>query len=249
MPDNNLYEPDRLPMPIASQGNYVVIPEQQAVAGDGKASIAQGFGPENSKLLDEGGKAVRRQDLNGLFNRLSQILYWVQSGGQWTYSAEKNYEVNCMVIHDNQFFVCIAANGPDFDSGVQTPSAISSQYWITLSKFGDFITSGSTIDNLQFAVDGLSASFNLTASTQSTITSSAGKGIFSLSTFDVTSSGISTGTYEIKDILQRLINNSHRHSSKSVSGDGSGMTYCSYCSYCSYCCRDCCDDCGDDGMY
>lgn len=247
MPDNNLFEPTKLPMPIAAQGNYVVIPDQQAVAGDGKASIAIGFGPENSKLIDEGGKAVRRQDLNGLFNRLSQMLYWIQSGGQWSYSAEKNYEVNCMVIYDNQFFICKAANGPDFSSGLQTPST-NSAYWVTLSKFGDFITSGSTIDNLQFSIDGLSAAFNLSGSTQGSITPSGGKGYFSLSTFNVNSAGISAGTYQIKDILQRLVNNSHTHSSRSISGDGSA-TYCTYCSYCNYCCHDCCDQCGDDSAY
>lgn len=147
MSDKNLFEPTPLPMPIASEGNYVVIPDDQAVTGDGKASIARGFAPETAKQLDDGGKAVRRQDLNGLFNRLSQILYWVQSGGHFTYKQTVNYAPNCMVIYNNQFYICTAANGPDEASGVKDPSTATA-YWVSLSKFGDFITEGSTIGNL-----------------------------------------------------------------------------------------------------
>lgn len=254
MPDNNLYEPDKLPMPIAANGDYIVIPENQAVAGDGKASISLGFGPENAKIIDDGGKAVRRQDLNGLFNRLSQILYWVQSGGQWTYSTDKNYTTNCMVIHNNQFFVCVADNGPSYTTGLHEPGTNDS-YWKSLSNFGNFVTSGSTVDNIKFAVDGLNASFNLSGSTQGSISPSANRGYFSMSTFSVNSSSISAGTYDIKDILQRLINNSHTHSSRTISSSltdsDKTAAYCSYCSYCSYCCRDCTSncDCGDDTCY
>lgn len=247
MADNYLHEPDPLPMPIAAEGNYVVIPEQQAVAGDGKASIALGFGPENAKTLDDGGKAVRRQDLNGLFNRLSQMLYWVQSGGQWTYKDTVNYDENCMVIYDNQFFICTTANGPDMTSGVQAPAEVS-RFWVPLSKFGNFLVSGSTVSNLTFAVDGLKAQFNLGGSTHGAITPSGGNGYFTLNTFTVNSGTIPAGIYDVKDILQRLINAAHTHSARSVSGNGQNQycTYCSYCGYCRVCCDDCCDDCSDD---
>lgn len=247
MADNYLFEPDPLPMPIAAEGNYVVIPEQQATAGDGKASIALGFGPETSKTLDDGGKAVRRQDLNGLFNRLSQILYWVQSGGQWTYKNTVNYAVNCMVVHDNQFYICTIENGPSMGAGVQAPST-NSNYWTPLSKFGSFIVDRSSVNGLTFSTDGLIASYNLTASTQSAITPSGGNGYFTINTFTVNSGTIPSGTYQVKDILQRLINASHTHSARSVSGNGTNQycSYCSYCDYCRVCCDDCCHDCSDD---
>ena len=246
MSDKNLFEPTPLPMPIASEGNYVVIPDDQAVTGDGKASIARGFAPETAKQLDDGGKAVRRQDLNGLFNRLSQILYWVQSGGHFTYKQTVNYAPNCMVIYNNQFYICTAANGPDEASGVKDPSTATT-YWVSLSKFGDFITDGSSISNLTFTQDGLKASFSFSGSTQSSISPSGGSGVFNISTFRV-NSGIGGGVYDIKDILQRLIKMSHTHTSVSISGDGK-VSYCTYCSYCSYCCHDCCQDCGDDSPY
>ena len=246
MSDKNLFEPVPLPMPIASEGNFVVIPDEQAVIGDGKASIAQGFAPETSKQLDDGGKAVRRQDLNGLFNRLSQILYWVQSGGHFTYKTTVNYAPNCMVVHNKQFYICTAANGPNEPTGIKNPAS-DTTCWISLSKFGDFITEGSAIGSLSFAQDGLKASFSFSGSTQSSLSPSGGSGVFNVTTLNV-QSGISGGVYDIKDILQRLINMSHTHSRSTVSGDGK-VNYCTYCTYCSYCCHDCCQDCGDDQPY
>lgn len=234
-------------MPIAANGLYAVIPTQQSTAGNGKASIELGFGPENSKTLDDGGKAVRRQDLNGLFNRLSQMLYWIQSGGQWTYKTTVNYTVNCMVIYQNQFYICRKDNGPSM--GILVTPGNNETYWIQLSKFGDFLRAGSTVDNLQFAIDGLNASFNLTGSTQASITPSGGNGYFTVNNaFTVNSGVIPAGVYNVKDVLQRLVNAAHTHSATSVSGNGQSQycTYCDYCDYCRVCCDDCCHDCGDD---
>lgn len=248
MSDKNLFEPVPLPEPIANEGNYVVIPDHQAVAGDGKASISQGFAPENSRLLDDGGKAVRRQDLNGFFNRLSQILYWVQSGGQFTYKETLNYTANCMIIYDNQYFVCRKENGPDTNVGIQKPGTSSTTYWLPLEKFGNFLTEGSSAKSLTLATDGLNTSYKLSGSNQASISPTAGKGYFDMNTFTV-NTGIGAGTYSVKDILQRLVQNSHTHSAKTVTGS-QAAAYCTHCcDDCSYCCNDCCDDCGDDNQY
>lgn len=130
--DKYLVSPTPLTKPIATDGEYAVIPENQKEVGDGRASISTGFPVETSIPLSEGGKVVRRVDENGFLNLFSKFIYWMQSGGQALYNSSLNYVPNNMVVHNNIFWVCKTANGPD-NGGVVAPGA-NTNYWVSLSS-------------------------------------------------------------------------------------------------------------------
>ncbi|MDE7547898.1 hypothetical protein PY793_07845 [Acetobacter fabarum] len=64
----------------AAAGNIAVIPQIQAVAGDGTASVALGFPPETFIARAAGGEPPRGQDMNGLLNLLSSAMQVLQAG-------------------------------------------------------------------------------------------------------------------------------------------------------------------------
>lgn len=69
--------------PIAAAavaGNIATIPQTQATAGDGTASVALGFPPETFIARAAGGEPPRGQDMNGLLNLLSSALQVLQAG-------------------------------------------------------------------------------------------------------------------------------------------------------------------------
>lgn len=69
--------------PIGAQavaGNIVSIPQTQAKAGDGTASVALGFPPETFIARAAGGEPPRGQDMNGLLNLLSSAIQVLQTG-------------------------------------------------------------------------------------------------------------------------------------------------------------------------
>ncbi|MFT8507579.1 hypothetical protein [Acetobacter sp.] len=61
-------------------GNIAVIPQTQATAGDGTASVALGFPPETFISRAAGGEPPRGQDMNGLLNLLSSATQVLQAG-------------------------------------------------------------------------------------------------------------------------------------------------------------------------
>lgn len=64
----------------AVAGNIAVIPQTQATAGDGTASVALGFPPETFIARAAGGEPPRGQDMNGLLNLLSSAVQVLQAG-------------------------------------------------------------------------------------------------------------------------------------------------------------------------
>ncbi|MFT8815491.1 hypothetical protein [Acetobacter fabarum] len=64
----------------AVAGNIAVIPQTQATAGDGTASVALGFPPETFIARAAGGEPPRGQDMNGLLNLLSSAMQVLQAG-------------------------------------------------------------------------------------------------------------------------------------------------------------------------
>lgn len=69
--------------PIAAAavaGNIATIPQTQATAGDGTASVALGFPPETFIARAAGGEPPRGQDMNGLLNLLSGAIQVLQAG-------------------------------------------------------------------------------------------------------------------------------------------------------------------------
>ncbi|WP_244983711.1 hypothetical protein [Acetobacter okinawensis] len=64
----------------AASGNIAAIPQIQATAGDGTASVALGFPPETFIARAAGGEPPRGQDMNGLLNLLSSAVQVLQAG-------------------------------------------------------------------------------------------------------------------------------------------------------------------------
>lgn len=128
MADKNLVAPDRLAIPIASEGDYNIIPTNS----QDKASLEQGFPVKTSIPFNQGGDPVSRNDMNGFLNLLSKHLYWYQSGGQAIYSNQNNYIPNNIVLHNNNWWICRAANGPQ-NGGIIAPGA-NTNYWQTLQE-------------------------------------------------------------------------------------------------------------------
>ena len=64
----------------AAAGNIATIPQTQATAGDGTASVALGFPPETFIARAAGGEPPRGQDMNGLLNLLSGAVQVLQAG-------------------------------------------------------------------------------------------------------------------------------------------------------------------------
>lgn len=128
MADKNLVAPDRLAIPIASEGDYNIIPTNS----QDKASLEQGFPVKTSIPFNQGGDPVSRNDMNGFLNLLSKHLYWYQSGGQAIYSNQNNYIPNNIVLHNNNWWICRAANGLQ-NGGIIAPGA-NTNYWQTLQE-------------------------------------------------------------------------------------------------------------------
>lgn len=101
--------PTLLKMPLGRDGDKATIP----VTDDGTTgdfSQQYGFQLINSLPLTAGGKAVLRQDLNGVFNLLSNILFYAQKGWQWQWDSGQDYYKGCIVIdtYDNKRYKCKA---------------------------------------------------------------------------------------------------------------------------------------------
>ena len=64
----------------AASANIATIPQTQAKAGDGTASVALGFPPETFIARAAGGEPPRGQDMNGLLNLLSSATQVLQAG-------------------------------------------------------------------------------------------------------------------------------------------------------------------------
>lgn len=108
------FYPNKIPMPFSTNGDMREIPTEQ---GDliGRASWSTGFGTEFSQRLPPNGKGspVSRLDFNAILNAISQIAYFVQSGGIFQYDDSLEYQANrSLVFYDGQLYFCIKDNGP-----------------------------------------------------------------------------------------------------------------------------------------
>ena len=83
-----VYPPNAITRPFANNGNAIIIPD--AKSADGRASWQEGFPVETQLPLNNGGIAPNRIDFNGIFQMLSALAFWQQSGGQMVYSTALN---------------------------------------------------------------------------------------------------------------------------------------------------------------
>ena len=95
-----------------------------------------------------GGIPPQRADFNGILYMLSAFCLWAQSGGQYTYKNNLQYNINCMVLHKNVFYVCLKENGPDTTAGIKEPGTDGAT-WQTLLEFIGSLT----MDEVQDAID------------------------------------------------------------------------------------------------
>ena len=66
---------------LAAEGDKTIPPATSQEAGTGRFSQNKGWTDVNSMPLAEGGIPPKRQDFNGAFYLLSQLLLWYQQGG------------------------------------------------------------------------------------------------------------------------------------------------------------------------
>ena len=132
---------------FADQGTKNIIPDSNNEAS-GLASLINGFPAITQVKPEMGGIPPQRADFNGILYMLSAFCLWAQSGGQYTYKNNLQYNINCMVLYKNVFYVCLKENGPDTTAGVKEPGTDGAT-WQTLLKFIGSLT----MDEVQDAID------------------------------------------------------------------------------------------------
>lgn len=105
------YPKHKLACAIAEFGDKAIPPETPMQAGTGRLSQRDGWGEYNSLPIGEGGIPPKRDDFNGAFFLLSQMLVWYQQGGVMKYDATLDYEVGNEVFQGANKYRCIKANG------------------------------------------------------------------------------------------------------------------------------------------
>lgn len=88
--------------PIAADSaTKVTPPPTAAAAGFGRMSLEQGYPPETQVPLETGGKAPKRDDMNGALNLLSLHTVFLQSGGRYLYNPALTYNKGCEIVLNN----------------------------------------------------------------------------------------------------------------------------------------------------
>ena len=132
---------------FADQGTKNIIPDSNNETS-GLASLINGFPAITQVKPEMGGIPPQRADFNGILYMLSAFCLWAQSGGQYTYKNNLQYNINCMVLHKNVFYVCLKENGPDTTAGIKEPGTDGAT-WQTLLEFIGSLT----MDEVQDAID------------------------------------------------------------------------------------------------
>ena len=97
---------------LADRGDKTIPPATSQQAGTGRFSQAEGWRLETSQPIGEGGMPPKREDFNGAFYLLSQLLLWYQQGGLMQYSSSLDYEVGNEVLYLGTKYKCLKENGP-----------------------------------------------------------------------------------------------------------------------------------------
>ena len=106
---------------FAADGDKTIPPADSQTAGTGRFSQAKGWTDVNSKPIGEGGIPPKREDFNGAFYLLSQLLVFYQQGGIMQYTATLDYEPGNEVFSGSTKYRCLKGNGPS--SAVVAPGA------------------------------------------------------------------------------------------------------------------------------
>lgn len=131
-------EPQKWAQTLGKDADVVKIPD---IAGDTDPSIDKIFPSVFSIPLANGGKAIPRSVLNGLFKLLGDWSFYQQNGGIASYSNTFDYAVGSFVKYNNELYLCIQANGAS--STVKAPT--DAKYWKKVAT-EDFVNT--SINNL-----------------------------------------------------------------------------------------------------
>ena len=126
-------QPNVLKMAWAKNGAKASIPDTTTSLG--VASLSQGFPTETELPIANGGVPPRRIDFNGAFNLLSMFAMYQQAGGQFSWSAQVDYDLPSIIYHNGDLWWCLQSNG--VSTTIVEPGTNSS-YWI---KFKSYISS------------------------------------------------------------------------------------------------------------
>ena len=113
--------PDLLPGVFAAgASNHDEIPD--TYTDEGRMAWDVGFPSETSQPIVAGGVPPRRLDMNGLGNRLSQHVFFQQSGALYVWSADLDYPAGAHILGSNGVeYIAVAASGPTVTGGAVNP--------------------------------------------------------------------------------------------------------------------------------
>lgn len=121
--------PNIIKSPLCYAGDTRVIP-QTTPAGTNQLSYESGFPLLTSTPIQAGGIPPDRLDFNAALNLLSTFIYYMQSGNQFVWNNQLDYNTGAFVIgSDNAVYFCIQANGATEPNTVQDPTS-STGYWV-----------------------------------------------------------------------------------------------------------------------
>jgi hypothetical protein len=123
-------QPSLMKIPFAQNGAKATIPETTTSLG--VASLSQGFPTETQLPIADGGVPPRRIDVNGALYMLSTFAMYQQTGGKFTWSSELDYDVPCIIYHNNNLWWCVQANG--LSTNIVEPGT-DRAYWIPFKEF------------------------------------------------------------------------------------------------------------------
>lgn len=117
--------PTLITTPFAASGDKITPPNTNTPS-DGRFSQTLGFPPVTAIPLGSGGKAPKREDFNGAFNMISNILFYAQKGFTFNWDSGQAYYVGCRVIDssDGNLYVCIS----DVSAGQTRPMNNASKW-------------------------------------------------------------------------------------------------------------------------
>ena len=131
-------KPQLIKSPIAYNGDKRQIPAATPL-GSNQLSFESGFPALTSTPLRAGGLPPDRLDFNAALNLLSTFTYFMQSGNQFEWNSELDYNPGAFVLgSDESLYFCTQANGATVPNTVQDPTS-STGYWLKVfNKQGVF---------------------------------------------------------------------------------------------------------------
>lgn len=129
-------EPTKWAQTLGKNADVTTIPN---TAGDTDPSIDKIFPSVFSIPLAQGGRAIPRSVLNGLFKLLGDWIFFAQNGGVPSYNNSYDYAIGRVVLYNGNIYKCIQQNGPS--STVIAPT--NTNYWskiLSISDLSGYVT-------------------------------------------------------------------------------------------------------------